>query len=102
MFLDTGKLARLDAKLQWGPYVRDLSRRKVENLEEKVKKLREEVANLEARNSWGPGAEQTKADKLEEEFRRKERETCKGFNMDFCNEKSYTKKHACSYNIVKW
>ena len=37
------------------PYVGDISRRKVEYLEEKVKKLREEVTNLKARNLGGPG-----------------------------------------------
>ena len=48
--LDTGKLAKLGAKLEGDPYMGNLYRRKAEDLEEKVKKLREEVANLKARS----------------------------------------------------
>ena len=53
--LGTGKHARLGAKLQGDPYVGDVSRRKVEDMEEEVKKMSEEVANLKARNRGSPG-----------------------------------------------
>ena len=50
--LGTGKLPRFGAKQKGDPYVGYVSKRKVKDLEEEVKKMRQEVADLKARN-WG-------------------------------------------------
>ena len=72
--LQGGILTILGAKLQGDPYMGEVSRMKVEHLYESIKRLREQVTNLNAKIQGGTNAEWARADMSEEEFReRKER-----------------------------
>ena len=58
-------------------YVGNVSKKDANHLEEKVRKLREDISIIKARNMGDPIAEQARDDTQEKEFKCNERETCK-------------------------